>query len=294
MQIEALKLFSDAARLGSFSKAGAANGVTQSTVSQAVQGLEQRLGAVLIDRSHRPWGLTPAGRIFFDGVRDLLERFAALERRIQGRPDGGEARIAAIYSVGLRHMREFEAAFARAHPSVRLRVEYLHPDKVLEAVREERADLGIVSFPPRSREWEIARWRTEPMVVACAPGHPFAALKEIDPAKLAGQPFVAFDRGLRVRREVDRFLRRHGVAVRVEMEFDNIEAIKKAVEIGPGLSLLPSPTIEREVRAGTLAQVPLKATTFVRPLGLVRRRGRVLSVAVRLTLAELRRDARAQ
>jgi DNA-binding transcriptional LysR family regulator len=75
------------------------------------------------------------------------------------------------------------------------------------------------------------------------------------------------------------------------MEFDNIEAIKKAVEIGPGLSLLPSPTIEREVRAGSLAQVPLKATTFVRPLGLVRRRGRPLSAAVRLTLAELRRDA---
>ncbi len=294
MQIEALKFFTDAARLGSFSKAGAANGVTQSTVSQAVHGLERRMGAVLIDRSHRPWGLTAEGRVFFDGARDILERFAALERRLQGRPDGGEVRVAAIYSVGLRHMREFEAAFTRAHPSVRLRIEYLHPDKVLEAVREERADLGIVSFPPRSREWEITRWRTEPMVVVCAPGHPFAGLKEIDPARLAGQPFVAFDRGLRVRREVDRFLRRHGAAVRVEMEFDNIEAIKKAVEIGPGLSLLPSPTIEREVRAGSLAQVPLKATTFVRPLGLVRRRGRPLSAAVRLTLAELRRDARAQ
>lgn len=292
MQIETLKLLCDAARLGNFSRAAEAHRVTQSTVSQAVQSLEHRLGRVLIDRSHRPWALTPAGKIFVDGCRDVVDRYEALERRLRGVPEEGDVRIAAIYSVGLRHMRQFAEGFAREHAGVRLHVDYLHPDKVLEAVRDERADIGIVSFPPRSREWQTSPWRKEPMVVACAPGHPFARLKSVDVARLAGESFVAFDRGLGIRREVDRFLKRHGVAVRASMEFDNIEAIKKAVEIGSGLSLLPSPALERETRAGTLAQVPLKKDRFVRPLGLVRRRGRPLSDAVRLVLDELRRDAR--
>ncbi|HMU74604.1 MAG TPA: LysR family transcriptional regulator [Elusimicrobiota bacterium] len=275
MHIETLKIFCDVARLRSFSRSAEVHNVTQSAASQAVHQLESRLGVTLIDRSRRPWTLTPAGKQFYDGCRGLIDQYGALERRVSGRPrtENAEVRVAAIYSVGLRHMREFVEKFSRQNPAVKVHLEYAHPDRVVDAVSEGRADVGIVSFPPTRRDLDVIPWRREEIVVACAPDHPFARRTEVDPARLTGEPFVAFDKDLTVRREMDRFLKKTGVAVEVALEFDNIEAIKQAVEIGAGVSLLPAPTVEREVRAGALAAIPLKGKPFYRPLGILQRRG---------------------
>lgn len=274
MQIETLKLFCDVARLGSFSRSAEIHKVTQSSASQAVHGLEAGLGVSLIDRSRRPWRLTAAGRVFYDGCRDVVERYEGLERRVRRSEGSAEVRVAAIYSAGLRHLREFVDTFLKEHPGARVHLDYLHPDRVLEAVREGGADLGLVSFPRAGRDVDVIAWREEPMVLVCSSSHPLAKSRDVDPARLDGQSFVAFDRGLVIRREVDRFLKKRGVGVRVALEFDNIEAIKQAVEIGSGVSILPEPTVDREVRAGTLAAVPLKGGRFFRPLGILRRRGR--------------------
>ncbi len=292
MQIEALKLFCDVARMGSFSRSAEIHNVTQSTASQAVHGLEKDLGATLIDRSRRPWTLTPAGKTFYDGCRELVERFDHLERRVRGRPAaGGELRVAAIYSVGLRHMREFIGRFSKASPRTRVHLDYMHPDKVYEALADHRVDVGIVSFPLARRDLEVIPWRREEMVLACAPDHPFAKAREVDPVRLAGEDFVAFDKGLGIRREVDRFLRTRKADVKVSLEFDNIEAIKQAVEIGAGVSLLPAPTLDREVKSGALASVPLKGKPFFRSLGILRRRGRTLNPSVDEFIAALQKDA---
>jgi DNA-binding transcriptional LysR family regulator len=90
-------------------------------------------------------------------------------------------------------------------------------------------------------------------------------------------PYVAFDKDLVIRREVDRFWRDQGVRLRTTLEFDNIENIKKAVEISAGVALLPEPTFRREVEAGSLVAVPLAGIRFVRPLGIIQRRHSKLS-----------------
>ena len=110
------------------------------------------------------------------------------------------------------------------------------------------------------------------MVLTCVPDHQLAQQRAIKVQQLNGERYVAFDRELRIRREVDRFLHGHGVSVDVVLEFDNIENIKKAVEIAAGVALLPLPTLFREINAGTLAAVPLEDSRFVRPLGIIRQR----------------------
>lgn len=293
MHIETLRIFCDVARLRSFSRSAEVHNVTQSAASQAVHHLEDRLGVPLIDRSRRPWTLTASGRIFYDGCRTLIDGYDRLERQVARRTTEAQAevRVAAIYSVGLRHMREFVERFSKTHPHVRVRLAYLHPDRIYEEVLDDRVDVGIVSFPQTRRELTGTLWRREEMVVVCAPDHPFAVQKGVDPERLNGELFVAFDRGLVVRREVDRFLKKHRAEVNVAHEFDNIEAIKQAVEIGSGVSLLPAPTVEAEVKAKTLVAVPLKGKPFYRPLGLLHRRGRPLSASVREFIRELRADA---
>jgi DNA-binding transcriptional LysR family regulator len=274
MQIESLKVFCDVARCRSFSQAAHLNHLTQSAASQAVQCIESHLDAQLIDRSVRPLQLTPLGQRFYEGCRRLVEQYYELEASVRSAGAEVEAtvEVAAIYSVGLGDMGKYVERFTADYPGARVHIDYLHPDRVYEKVADGTADFGLVSFPKSSRRWDVIPWREEAMVLACAPSHPLAGRKGVRPADLAGERYVAFDKALVIRRQVDKFLREQGAAVEVACEFDSIENIKKAVEELSGVALLPEPTLRREVKAGSLVAVPLSGARLVRPLGVILRR----------------------
>jgi DNA-binding transcriptional LysR family regulator len=291
MPLEALKVFCDLVNVRNFSKAAEVNGLSQPTVTRMVQDLETRLGGQLVDRSKRPLQLTALGQAYYAGCKGLLEQYVELEGSLRRAHEARAmtVRVAAIYSVGLGDMGHYVEHFEAKFPHARVQVEYLHPDQVYQRVREGTADLGLLSFPARNRELTVLPWRDEEMVVACCPSHPLARSKSVPPARLDGEKYVAFDKGLGIRREVDRFLRHHGVAVDVVFEFDNIENIKKAIEIGAGVALLPEPTLRRELEAGTLLALPLQGRGLVRPLGIVHRRQTRLGHAA-LGLVDLLRE----
>jgi DNA-binding transcriptional LysR family regulator len=239
-----------------------------------VKELETHLGGELIDRSKRPLQLTTLGQAYYEGCKGLLEQYVELEGSLRRAQEARAAtvRVAAIYSVGLGDMGLHIERFQSRFPHARVQMEYVHPDQVYQRVRMGVADLGLLSFPARNRELTVLPWRDERMVVACCPNHPLARAKSVPPGQLDGEKYVAFDKGLVIRREVDRFLRQHGAAVEVQFEFDNIENIKKAIAIGAGIALLPEPTIRQELEAGTLRARPLLGAGLVRPLGIVHRR----------------------
>jgi DNA-binding transcriptional LysR family regulator len=274
MQLEALKVFCDIATFRSFSEAAKANGLKQPAVSRIVHELEERLQVQLIDRSRRPLQLTALGQAYYEGCKELLAQYLELEasiRRAQAQM-ALAVRVAAIYSVGLGDIRQYVERFEAQCPHAKVVVDYVHPDRVYERVLDGTADFGLVSFPHESRELAVLPWREEAMVVACSPAHPLARLEGVRPAQLNGEKFVAFDKGLVIRREVDRFLREHGVEVEVTLTLDNIESIKKGIEVGAGLALLPDTMLRQEVQAGTIRAVPLEGCRLVRPLGIIRRR----------------------
>lgn len=273
MDIDHLRLFRDIVQARSLSRGAAMNGLSQSAASQHVQELESRFGTELLDRSTRPFTLTPAGRLYYDLCRDVLRRkeefdvaLEALKSEVEG-----TVRVASIYSVGLSEMSRLQREFALRYPKARLEVEYLRPEKVYEAVLADRADVGLVSYPEPTRRLEVIPWRQEQMEVAAAPSHPLALHEVLGPAELEGQDFVAFDEDLPIRHEIDRFLREHGVRVNVAMHFDNIQMIKEAVALGAAISILPARVMQAEVALGRLAAVPLTAD-LVRPVGIVHRR----------------------
>jgi DNA-binding transcriptional LysR family regulator len=110
------------------------------------------------------------------------------------------------------------------------------------------------------------------MQVAVPPSHEFAGRGEVQPLDLTGQSFIGFDDELPIRRELDRFLRGHGVEVSMAMAFDNIQTIKEAVAVGSGISILPARTMQAEIEQGRLVAVKLNAPDLVRPVGIVHRR----------------------
>jgi DNA-binding transcriptional LysR family regulator len=167
-------------------------------------------------------------------------------------------------------------------------IAYMHPDQVYEHILSDQSDLGLISFANPGRGFTAIPWKRQTMAVACLPGHRFARLAReqcgLLPQDLARESFVTFDRGLPVRREIDRFLRKHDVDMTVVAEFDNIENIKQAIEDGAGVALLPEPTLRREVQRGTLVKVGLGSdageSPFARPLSIIHRRRRRLNSAL--------------
>jgi DNA-binding transcriptional LysR family regulator len=294
MHLKSLKIFCDVVYRRSFSRAADENGISQSGASQVVNQLEHRLKVKLIDRSKRPFQLTPEGEIYYEGCRKLVERYFALEEEIRTLHDevAGRVRVASIYSVGLHLMHRYLHEFLHDHPKANVRLEYLHPHRVYEAVENDQADIGLVSYPKSSRNVKAIGWREEPMVLACAPTHRLAKQQSVTLAEVAEQPIIGFDADLTIRREIDRALYEHRSDFRVVMEFDNIETIKRAVEVDAGVSLLPAPTIVREVEAGTLAAVPLANDGLVRPLGIIHRRGKDLGVTARRFIELLRKEGK--
>jgi DNA-binding transcriptional LysR family regulator len=300
MQLETLKVFCDVARCRSFSQAAKlqvsagrnGKGLTQSAVSQTILQLEKHLGVQLIDRSVRPLQLTSLGQRFYERCRELVEQYLELEASIRSAGAEAEAnvQVAAIYSVGLGDMGKYVERFKVEQPHARVHIDYLHPDRVYEKVGNGSADFGLVSFPRASRKWEVIPWRDEEMVLACAPSHPLAGRRSIRPSEFTGEKYVAFDQALTIRRQIDKFLRKHAIAVEVVCELDNVESIKKAVEELSGVALLPEPTLRREVKSGTLVALPLSGTRLVRPLGIIMRRHHRLGAAA-LRFMELLRSA---
>lgn len=284
MQLKSLKVFCDIIRLGSFSKAAELNGVSQPSASQLVHQLEDRLGAALIDRSRRPFVVTDEGKLYYEGCRDLVRRYEELERLVQqrSRSPEGRLRVAAIYSVGLGQMHSVLEDFREAHPGVDLHVDYMHPEGLRASVISGESELGITSYPEGDKQLSVMHWRDEAFSLAVSPNHPLASIGTIAVDTLAGEKLVMPQEGLRVRDEIDRWLASHRVKVQVTAEFDNLEFIKRAIEVDEGIGLLPARTFAAEVAAGALVRVDLidskgSADTFVRRLGVFHRRGEDLS-----------------
>ncbi len=247
-----------------------------------------RLGVKLIDRSKRPLVATNHGKIFYEGCRDLVNRYLEIESRVKSLQDSTQAAgtitVASIYSVGLSHMSMFVRQFMEANPGAKVRLEYLHPTRVVESVCEGAADLGLVSFPKRWSDLTVIPWREEKMVLALYPGHRLASRESVRLSEIEGERFIAFDEELSIRRAVDRYLRRHGVHLENTFEFDNIENIKRAVESEAGISILPEATLAQEIRSGALIKVSILEDPLSRPIAILHKRGGRLSQTASLFL----------
>jgi DNA-binding transcriptional LysR family regulator len=168
-------------------------------------------------------------------------------------------------------------------------VAYNRANRVYEECQKGDADIGIVTYPKIRKGIKIIPLPADKLTLICSPQHPFARRRKIDMRLLDGQNFVAFERDIPSRRALDRIFREHNVKVRVVMELDNIETIKRSVEIGVGISIVPLFSVQREVQSGTLAQVQFMRRTFWRPLGVIIRSKKVLTPAARKLIELLQR-----
>jgi DNA-binding transcriptional LysR family regulator len=282
MHIETLKVFCDLVESGSFSLAASKNFITQSAVSQQIRSLEERYGRELVERSKGHVRLTQAGEVLYQAGKDIVQRYREIEGSLQAlsRSVAGTVRVGTVYSVGLYEMSAPLKKYLQTFPDVTVHLEYTRANKIYEDVSKGEVDLGIVAYPSKRPQIVVTLFREDRLVLICSPQHPFAHLQRISIKKLHGEKFVGFERDVATRRTLDRVFRQHGIQVQYVMEVDNIETIKRVVEIGSGISLVPEPTIVQEVKNDTLKAVQVADEVLIRPLGILSKRGRHFTPAV--------------
>ena len=268
MQIRALKVFCDVVTRKSFSKAADDNGITQSAASQTIHQIESHFGVKLLDRSKRPFVMTEEGKVCFDHCVKLVRQFEELESRLSNlhSHSSDTVRVASIYSVGLSYMKQFVQRFTELNPQINVQLEYHHPSEVYNLVKSGDADLGLLSYPTATNSVAVIPWREEKMSIVISPDHPLASDHEVSLNDLNGFDMVGFDQNLRIGQEINRVLANANATPNVVMEFDNIETLKRAIEINAGFSILPQAHVQREVSAGTLTAVTVSDNSLVRPV----------------------------
>jgi DNA-binding transcriptional LysR family regulator len=289
MQVESFKVFRDLVESQSFSKAAQMNMITQSAVSQQIRAIEERFNVPLIERSSKRFGLTREGDLLYQTSRQIVSHYEALQHQFNEMRNivSGTIRVATVYSIGLHELPPYLKKFLIEFPNVNVHVEYRRSNQVYEEVQSGTCDLGLVAFPSHKKNLKTESFKKDRLVVICSPNHALAKKEEIEVVDLAPYKFIGFESDIPTRRAVDRMFRDSNVELRPVMEFDNIETVKRAVEIDAGVSIVPKATIEQETKGGSLHAIEFVGRPYYRPLGIIHKSGRVLSPALKRFLKTL-------
>ena len=292
MHVENFKIFADLVESQSFSKSARLNGITQSAVSQQLRSMERKFKILIIDRSQKQFRLTREGQRLYEAAKEILHEYEKLTSELQEMKKviSGTIRVATIYSIGLHELPPYIKRFLQDFPAVNVGVEYRRSNLVYEDILHNSVDLGLVAFPIKMRQIEIVPFREDELVLICPPEHPLASAKEVDIADLAEERFIGFDPDIPTRKAVDNIFREEKLEIEPVMEFDNIETVKRAVEIDAGIAIVPRVTVTQEVSQKSLAVINLKGPRRTRPLAILYRKGRALTPAIKKFIDVLTSD----
>lgn len=285
MHIETLKVFCDLVDLESFSLAAERNFITQSAVSQQIRTLADRFKRRLLERirGRREVKLTPAGDVFYRESKNVLAAYDQLNENLRGVVGkiGGTVKVATVYSVGLHELPQKVGEFMTKFPAAKIDLEYSRTTRILRDVMNGTVELGILAFPEPKRGLTVTPMPDNRLVLIAPLDHKFARRAKVKVSDLQDQDFVHFERDVPTRKALDKIFKANHVEVRRVAEFDNIETIMRAVEVGFGLAIVPEPTVSEAKRAGTLAVIQLAEKFWVRSVGVIHRSDRDLSLAAK-------------
>ncbi len=283
MHIENFKIFSDLVESESFSRAAKLNGITQSAVSQQLRAMEKHFNILIVDRSQKQFRLTREGQKLFESAKEILYLYDKLNSELQEMKKviSGTIHISTVYSIGLHELPPYVKVFLAKFPEVNIRVEYRRANMVYEDILTNSIDLGLIAYPQKHKQLEVLPFHDDVLVLVVSPEHPFADLKSIDIQDVAGQKFIGFEPDIPTRKATDAIFKEANIESEPVMEFDNVETVKRAVEINAGIAILPQTTVVREEAQGLLKVLRFKNQTYKRPLAVIHRKGRVLTPAIK-------------
>ena len=281
LYIDIFKVFCDLAETKNFSRTAEKNHITQSAVSQQIAYLERYFGKKMIIRSKGKFALTPEGKIFLGGCKQIIKTYQHTMHQMQ--TENGEisqsVNIQSIYSIGFYHLPPLIKSFMKKYKKINLHIEYNRSDRIYSDVIHGLCDIGIVAYPWQHPLLDIKQGEKEKLTCVCALEYELSKRKEISLKDLNHRDFISFVREIPTRNAIDEILKDHNVKVNIVHEYDNVETLKSSLELGECISILPENTIQQELKNMELVSIPIKEGPFFRNTGIITRKDRQLSQA---------------
>jgi len=281
MDIQELEAFWWIAKTGSFNRAAEKLYLTQPSVTARIQTLEKELGQPLFERKPRGVRLTDAGRVLLPHAERVLQDLRKAKQAVSdlGSATGGTLMVGSALTTSTYALPEVLARFKAAFPAVEVAVRTGRSQQIQQMVLEDTVPLGFVhSHLVTHPDIEAVPMGSEAIVLVSYPGHPLAGRPEVTAEQLASEAFITSDRASGYWALVEQFWAHSGIAPRVTMELDSIEATKRMVMYGLGLAMLPQGTIEGELKTRQLIVLPVAGMGHLtRQTLLIHRKGKVWS-----------------
>jgi DNA-binding transcriptional LysR family regulator len=264
----------------SFSRAASRLHRTQPAVSQAIAKLESELGEVLFDRSSRDGTLTDAGEVLRDYAAKLLN--------LRGEASGALAELRSLHRGRLNlaaneytclYLLPLLDEFRKKNPRIKLAVQRTLASRISDEVLMHSVELGVLSFRPEDAQLKSTVVYRDELAFVVNPRHPLAREEKVSIRQLGAQNFIAHNVASPQRQKVIQTFRKHKTPLNMGVELPSLEAIKRFVEMGNGVALVPGLTVRPELESGALVRVRIPELQIERRLRLVHRRQASLSHA---------------
>lgn len=290
MELDQVRTFLAVTRRGSFSRAAQDLFLTQPAISIRIKELEEELGHQLLERRQRGVALTPAGQMFLRRAEAIVGEVASLEAELSDLSAlrTGRVSLGASDTVCLYLLPGVLSRFVAKYPGVELSLSTQISRRVLELVGRDEVDVGIVTLPVESEVVETRPLYDEEFLLICPPGHALDSKRRLSPGDLTGHPIIHLKPETFTRAWIDSRLERLGLREQVRLEVSTVEVIKRLVEAGLGISLVPEIAVAEEARSGRLRARRVPELELVRGVGLAFRRGKYFSRALEALVEEIR------
>jgi DNA-binding transcriptional LysR family regulator len=280
MDFDQLETFLEVARLSSFSRAAEKRFRTQPAISSQIRGLEEEVGAKLLDRSGGKVSITAPGKLFQKFAEETIAARKATITAIAEteRIPRGEIVVGANEGTCLHILPEVFAEFKKQYPDVGVNISRADYAKVLESVIDNSVDFGVVSLPVTDTRLTVVMLHRDELIIIAPPHHPLAKLKSATIAEVAKYPLILPKSG-HTRDSLESLFHDRKLKPRCAMELDSSELLKRFVAVDAGVGFISRSNVPEDVRANVLTMIPIADAQVRRDLALVFRKDKSLSRA---------------
>ncbi len=285
MDINQLEVLVTVAKEKSFSRAADILNRTQPAISQAIRRLEADVGEKLFDRSSKDGTLTSAGNVLVEYAKQMLNLRKDAQSAIRELKDlhHGKVTISANEHT-VFYLLPVIRVFRQRYPHIKVEVKRGVASRIPTEIIGREVELGVISFKPHDESVKSVAVEGDELVMIVAPKHPLAKRGEVSVKDLGNENFVAHNAPSPYRESVIETFEKYSVPLNISVELPSLEAIKKLVETGTGVALVPKLSAQSELDQGTLAGVSIKEIRLERKLHIIYRRNTVLSHAAQAFL----------
>lgn len=286
MNLNQLKIFYFAAKNANLSVAAEKLFITQPAVTKGIQRLQEQYEIKFIGFVGKKLVLTDAGEVLYQIAEKIFELENQAEESIRDfqQRKRGHIRILSSESFGDYYLPQIIIRFNKAYPLVRVSMNILPTEQVVENTASLNCDLGFISYPVANKKLTIRAVLEDRLVIIAPRQHSLATKKHLTPKDLAGQQFIMHEKDSAPRRAIEKLMRQSNISVKIPLELSSNRAIKRAVEEGIGIALISRKVASEEIRAKRLAAINLTDPSMKRKFFLVHHKDKYISEPLQLLM----------